>query len=711
MLTINTNLSSLIVQSNLKTSTNGLNNAIERMTTGFKLNHAKDNAANYSISTSLATKLGAYTIAEENAMMGLDMVKTASDKLSLISNNLSRLRSLAMQISNGTYGQQSVDRINTEAKSLLSDTNRVFNTTIYNNQKLFGHTGQFMIDVQTRDTSVMTKLKDIDSNATVTSGTFSISTAEELAKLAQMANDAKIQGGEYVLSNDIDLSAYSTGEGWTPIGLNNWSANHFKGDFDGNGYVVKNLYINRPNGYAQGLFGCIEGSVKNLGVENVNITARDVGSAIVAITMTNVDGNTTYASIENCYSKNGKINLKQSAVGGILGYGHSDIVSLKSCFSDIDVFVSTNNVGGLAGCFDNKCKKVSISDCYATGSVNAGGNAAGGLIGSSFLTENSILNIENCYSSGNVTAKNSAAGGLIAQLWGANQASISNCYATGDVAANSYVGGFVGYTNKIVLSDKAQISNCYSTGNAQGNSGVGGFAGTLSCETKISNCYSTGNVQGNSGVGGFVGVKNSGITLNIQDSYILNKSSSVNAVILGNSVSAQNELIIENVKYSSFYDDIGKKAVLGSVNSDIKNNLTTYDGEVPYLLSDGYFKLQVGINGDNNSQIAINTGFSLDGLNDLYDLSSKDCLVKINELISRVSYKAVELGSAQNKLESALSAISSSYENIVATRSTIKDADVAELSSEYIRNQILQQASATLLATANQNPSIALQLI
>ncbi len=57
---INTNLSSLIVQSSLKTSTNGLNQAIERMTTGFKINHAKDNAANYSISTKLSSKISGY---------------------------------------------------------------------------------------------------------------------------------------------------------------------------------------------------------------------------------------------------------------------------------------------------------------------------------------------------------------------------------------------------------------------------------------------------------------------------------------------------------------------------------------------------------------------------------------------------------------------------------------------------------------------------
>lgn len=57
---INTNLSSLIVQSGLKTSTNGLNQAIERMTTGFKIKHAKDNAVNYSISTKLSSKISGY---------------------------------------------------------------------------------------------------------------------------------------------------------------------------------------------------------------------------------------------------------------------------------------------------------------------------------------------------------------------------------------------------------------------------------------------------------------------------------------------------------------------------------------------------------------------------------------------------------------------------------------------------------------------------
>ena len=123
---INTNLSSLIVQSSLKSSTNGLNIAIERMTSGFRINHAKDNAANYSINTKLSTKISAYQVAEENAMMGLDMVQTAESSLSQISDGLSRLRALATQAQNGTYGDKSLDAINAEANSLATEINRIF---------------------------------------------------------------------------------------------------------------------------------------------------------------------------------------------------------------------------------------------------------------------------------------------------------------------------------------------------------------------------------------------------------------------------------------------------------------------------------------------------------------------------------------------------------------------------------------------------------
>jgi flagellin len=76
-----------------------------------------------------------------------------------------------------------------------------------------------------------------------------------------------------------------------------------------------------------------------------------------------------------------------------------------------------------------------------------------------------------------------------------------------------------------------------------------------------------------------------------------------------------------------------------------------------------------------------------------------------------LSEKATQLGAVQNRLESALESTTVAVENLVSSRSTLRDADIAKESSSYIKAQILQQASATLLATANQSPSIALQLI
>ena len=101
MISINTNLSSLIAQNNLKQSTNKLNTAIERMSTGFKINHANDNAANFSISTNMSTKISSYNVAEDNTEMAVNLATTASDTLSLIQDRLERLRMLQEQALNG----------------------------------------------------------------------------------------------------------------------------------------------------------------------------------------------------------------------------------------------------------------------------------------------------------------------------------------------------------------------------------------------------------------------------------------------------------------------------------------------------------------------------------------------------------------------------------------------------------------------------------
>lgn len=135
-LTINTNISSLVAQKNLNKATNSLNKAIERMTTGYKINHAGDNAAGYSIAKNWEVQLSSLDVAADNAAMGSDMMTTLEDNYSLISSHLERVRDLTEQAANGTYGTDSLTAIRAEISSRLDEVDRIAANCEYNGKKL-----------------------------------------------------------------------------------------------------------------------------------------------------------------------------------------------------------------------------------------------------------------------------------------------------------------------------------------------------------------------------------------------------------------------------------------------------------------------------------------------------------------------------------------------------------------------------------------------
>ena len=138
MISLRTNLTSLMVQRNLSAATKGLNTAIEQMTTGYKLNSAKDNAANYSVMKNMETKLRAWSVASDNISIGHDMLETADSNASLIGNHLTRIRDLCEQAANGTYGEASVKAIKAEITARAEEINRIKENAEFNDIKLFG---------------------------------------------------------------------------------------------------------------------------------------------------------------------------------------------------------------------------------------------------------------------------------------------------------------------------------------------------------------------------------------------------------------------------------------------------------------------------------------------------------------------------------------------------------------------------------------------
>ena len=147
-LTINTNLSSLIVQRNLNDATNLLNQSIERMTTGYKINHAGDNAAGYSIATNWTTQLGSLDIAADNAATGADMLTTLEDTYALVTSHLQRVRDLTEQAANGTYGSDSLKAIQAEITARLEEIDRIAENAEFNGLQLMNGSIDDVINLQ-----------------------------------------------------------------------------------------------------------------------------------------------------------------------------------------------------------------------------------------------------------------------------------------------------------------------------------------------------------------------------------------------------------------------------------------------------------------------------------------------------------------------------------------------------------------------------------
>ena len=308
---------------------------------------------------------------------------------------------------------------------------------------------------------------------------FQIASAAQLAELAQYVNagDATFVSAHYVLTDDVNLSAYGN---WTPIGTED---HPFEGVFDGQNHVVTGLKIDRENEEYQGLFGYVSGTdgahkaqIKNVAVRDARIRAHAEVGAVVGRYGQFTQG--FVEPLENCAMIGGTIQGTSGSMG-------------QSCF-----------VGGIVG---RACGE--IQRCYATGDIIGADNAIeyGGIVGESFKTVNA------CYWTGSLSGMGSYAddfGGIAGTARGA----VTNCYTTGDITGSLNNAGTLG---SIVGCAMDRVTNCYATGSVKGWRAIGGIAGQAYGDTyahaTISGCmalntsvesnpfYSIGRVAGITG--------------------------------------------------------------------------------------------------------------------------------------------------------------------------------------------------------------------
>ena len=336
---------------------------------------------------------------------------------------------------------------------------------------------------------------------------YQIATGSQLAYFAKRVN-AEEYGEKYAdtyfeLTEDIDLG----GKEWTPVGetvadliMGGHEYFVFSGNFDGNGYIIKNLTIGTEtspySGDVCGLFGATSGTIEDVVLENVSINyvggnhssgyGFRMGGALVGYSMGDIV-NCTVIGLDMKAGSDGSY-VALNSIGGLVGIQDGGTtVSHSRVSGKIEESTKKGNVGGFVGTL---AKGSSAKYCGADVSVEVTGNgrgiAVGGFVGiGNGVTTDETL-IENCYATGNITGAEYA-GGFVGNISGLN---ISNCYAKGDVS-NSFVGASFMGTDAASNNYYGTVKNCYATGLVSDiSSSAYAFAmqDTMNRST-IQNCY------------------------------------------------------------------------------------------------------------------------------------------------------------------------------------------------------------------------------
>jgi len=176
MAVINTNTLSLTTQNNLTKSQSSLGTSIERLSSGLRINSAKDDAAGQAIANRFTSNINGLTVAARNANDGISLAQTAEGALSEINNNLQRIRDLTVQAQNSSNSASDIDSIQAEVNQRMEEVNRVTTQTDFNGIKVLNTgsgTSSYSFQVGSKDSETIS----IGLSSSDSYNLFSVSTA------------------------------------------------------------------------------------------------------------------------------------------------------------------------------------------------------------------------------------------------------------------------------------------------------------------------------------------------------------------------------------------------------------------------------------------------------------------------------------------------------------------------------------------------------
>jgi len=339
---INTNTLSLLTQNNLSKSQSALNTSIQRLSSGVRINSAKDDAAGQAIANRFNANIKGLTQAQRNANDGISLAQTTEGALNEVNNNLQRIRELTVQAANGSNSAADKTSIQAEITQRMAEIDRTSTQTDFNGTKVLAANQNLSIQVGAGDGEAITiGLKKMDAAALGLTG-FSVS---GLSDTITSFTDTSVAGTSTKV--DVDLTGVANGPAGTLTlhGYGAYTANtgayakYALQDSGGNLYAVAAADVDAATGIVDPDF------TNAAGVTAAKATyAADVAAGLTATANPLAAVDAALATVDTMRGSLGAVQNRFDSVISNLGTTINNLVSSRSRIEDADYATEVSNM-------------------------------------------------------------------------------------------------------------------------------------------------------------------------------------------------------------------------------------------------------------------------------------------------------------------------------------------------------------------------------
>jgi len=717
MSVINTNTKALAAQGSLSNVNNKLATSMERLSTGLRINSAKDDAAGLAITNRMTSDIRGFAVAIRNANDGLSMAQTAEGAIGQVTDMLQRMRELAVQSSNGSLNADNRTASQLEVAQLKAQIDDIAKQTNFNGIKLLdGSAGAVKLQTGVRAGELMTMSVDSVQTKDIGLGSRASLTATGFSGVAGSLGKS-MSAGDLVL-NGVTIRASSAADDLLSSGDKSSSAIAKAAAINASSAqtgVVAVLGNTTVGGTAMSGVGAA-GAIKINGVATASITTTsDMGAnrALAVNAINAISAQTGVRAVDTGDVNKGVVLVADDArnitvafagsqTDAFTGVGSAAVYTgtyQLSSTTNAPISVSSTSNGNLvnagmtAGTYSANVSAMTSIDRLVAQAAPATTTGSTGLLQAGTLRINGTSIVAASTADDSASADTNSAGTAIASSTKAASAiaiaaAINKASATTGVtataAANVITGTTFGATDS---STKTLVLN-----------GVDISLATLNTSTYTRNDVATliNNYTGQTGV---VAADNGkGLTLTAADGRNVSIGTDGTAAALG--------------------IDSGAIKIAASKTAAQTDGYTTYARVT--LQSDKSFTVEGGSDGNANFGLlgfktgtygGVDNGVKVGSIDISTQSGAQVALTALDAALKSVSLNQAKLGAFQNRLDAVISNLTEVNQNMSASRSRIQDTDYAAETTNLAKSQIIQQAATAMLAQANQSSQGVLSLL